>query len=66
MVAGFDHPLLVETAIEQYKKFSGYHSLFGRLSDKTLELSDKLIEVSPLKKGLTAVLVPNLVFFIVS
>ena len=51
MVAGFDHPLLVETAIEQYKKFSGYHSLFGRLSDKTLELSDKLIEVSPFNSG---------------
>ena len=46
-VAGFDHPGLVETAIDQYKKFAGYHSLFGRLSDKSLELADNLIEVSP-------------------
>ena len=50
-VAGFDHPGLVETAINQYKKFAGYHSLFGRLSDKSVELADKLIEVSPFKSG---------------
>ena len=34
--AGFDHPGLVEVATQQYKKFAAYHSLFGRLSDKTI------------------------------
>ena len=50
-VAGFDHPGLVETAIQQYKRFAGYHSLFGRLSDKSVELADKLVEVSPFISG---------------
>ena len=49
--AGFDHPGLVETAKKQYEKFAGYHSLFGRLSEETLKLSDKIIEVSPFKEG---------------
>ena len=50
-VAGFDHPGLVETATKQYKKFAGYHSLFGRIADTALELADKIIEVSPFKTG---------------
>ena len=50
-VAGFDHPGLIKTAKEQYEKFAGYHTLFGRVSDKSLELADKLIEVSPFKSG---------------
>ena len=50
-VAGFDHPGLVETAIQQYKKFAGYHSLFGRLSDTAVQLAEKLIEVSPFSSG---------------
>lgn len=50
-VAGFDHPGLIETAREQYKKFASYHSLFGRISDTALKLSDKIIEVSPYKSG---------------
>ena len=49
--AGFDHPGLVEVAKKQYEKFAGYHSLFGRLSEETLELSDKIIQVSPFKDG---------------
>ena len=49
--AGFDHPGLIEVAKKQYEKFAGYHSLFGRLSEETLELSNKLIEVSPFKEG---------------
>ena len=49
--AGFDHPGLVEVAKKQYEKFPGYHSLFGRLSEETLKLSDKLIEVSPFDQG---------------
>ena len=43
--AGFDHPGLIEVAKKQYQKFAGYHSLFGRLSEETLELSEKLIQV---------------------
>ena len=49
--AGFDHPGLIEVAQKQYAKFAGYHSLFGRLSEETLELSDKIIEVSPFEDG---------------
>ncbi len=49
--AGFDHPGLIEVAKKQYEKFAGYHSLFGRLSEETLELSEKLIEVSPFSQG---------------
>ena len=49
--AGFDHPGLIEVAKKQYEKFAGYHSLFGRLSEETLELSDKIIEVSPFDNG---------------
>jgi len=49
--AGFDHPGLIEVAKKQYSKFAGYHSLFGRLSEETLELSDKIIEVSPFEDG---------------
>ncbi len=49
--AGFDHPGLIEVAKKQYEKFAGYHSLFGRLSEETLELSSKLIEVSPFSQG---------------
>ena len=49
--AGFDHPGLIEVAKKQYEKFAGYHSLFGRLSEETLELADKIIEVSPFDNG---------------
>ena len=49
--AGFDHPGIIEVAQKQYAKFGGYHSLFGRLSEETLKLSEKLIEVSPFDSG---------------
>merc|ERR1711965_100197 len=49
--AGFDHTGLIEVAQKQYAKFAGYHSLFGRLPEETLELSDKIIEVSPFDDG---------------
>ena len=49
--AGFDHPGLIEVAKKQYEKFAGYHSLFGRLSEETLQLSEKIIEVSPFDQG---------------
>ncbi|MCX7299404.1 MAG: aminotransferase [Rhodobacterales bacterium] len=51
MVAGFDHPGLIATAQEQYARFPGYHTFFGRLSDQTVMLSEKLVEVSPFEDG---------------
>ena len=49
--AGFDHKGIIDVAKRQYEKFGGYHSLFGRLSEETLQLSEKLIEVSPFNHG---------------
>jgi 4-aminobutyrate--pyruvate transaminase len=51
MVAGFDHPGLAEAAKAQYDRFPGYHAFFGRLSDQTVMLSEKLVEVSPFERG---------------
>ncbi|MBK4216422.1 aminotransferase class III-fold pyridoxal phosphate-dependent enzyme [Paracoccus caeni] len=51
MVAGFDHKGLADAAKAQYDRFPGYHSFFGRLSDQTVLLSEKLIEVSPFDHG---------------
>lgn len=51
MVAGFDHQGLIDAAKAQYDRFPGYHSFFGRLSDQTVMLSEKLIEVSPFDRG---------------
>ena len=49
--AGFYHPGIIEVAKKQYSKFGGYHSFFGRLSEETLQLAEKLIEVSPFNEG---------------
>ncbi|MEN9010446.1 MAG: aminotransferase [Yoonia sp.] len=51
MVAGFDHPGLIEAAKTQYDRFPGYHAFFGRMSDQTVMLSEKLVEVSPFSRG---------------
>ncbi len=51
MVAGFDHPGLAEAAKAQYDRFPGYHAFFGRMSDQTVMLSEKLVEVSPYNRG---------------
>ncbi|MDH3265189.1 MAG: aminotransferase class III-fold pyridoxal phosphate-dependent enzyme, partial [Paracoccaceae bacterium] len=51
MVAGFDHPGLTEAAKAQYDRFPGYHAFFGRMSDQTVMLSEKLVEVSPFERG---------------
>ena len=51
MVAGFDHPGLIKTAQDQYAKFPGYHAFFGRMSDQTVMLSEKLVEVSPFESA---------------
>lgn len=51
MVAGFDHPGLIAAAQAQYARFPGYHAFFGRMSDQTVLLSEKLVEVSPFDRG---------------
>ena len=51
MVAGFDHKGLADAAKAQYDRFPGYHAFFGRMSDQTVLLSEKLIEVSPFDRG---------------
>ncbi|MFQ6775541.1 aminotransferase [Cereibacter sphaeroides] len=51
MVAGFDHAGLIEAAKAQYERFPGYHAFFGRMSDQTVMLSEKLVEVSPFARG---------------
>lgn len=51
MVAGFDHPGLIKAAQDQYARFPGYHAFFGRMSDQTVLLSEKLVEVSPFESG---------------
>ena len=51
MIAGFDHKGLAQAAKDQYDRFPGYHAFFGRMSDQTVALSEKLIEVSPFARG---------------
>lgn len=51
MVAGFDHKGLAEAAKAQYDRFPGYHAFFGRMSDQTVALSERLIAVSPWDRG---------------
>ncbi len=51
MVAGFDHAGLAEAAKAQYDRFPGYHAFFGRMSDQTVALSERLIDVSPFEAG---------------
>ncbi len=51
MVAGFDHPGMTAAAKAQYDRFPGYHAFFGRMSDQTVMLSEKLVEVSPFDSG---------------
>ena len=51
MVAGFDHKGLADAAKAQYDRLPGYHAFFGRMSDQTVLLSEKLVEVSPFSRG---------------
>lgn len=51
MVAGFDHPGLIAAAQAQYARFPGYHAFFGRMSDQTVMLSERLIAISPFERG---------------
>ncbi len=51
MVAGFSDARLAEAAKAQYDRLPGYHAFFGRMSDQTVALSEKLVEVSPFPRG---------------
>ena len=41
-VVGFNHKELQKVACDQFNKFPLYHSFFGRTSDTTVELAEKL------------------------
>ncbi|MEM1363420.1 MAG: aminotransferase class III-fold pyridoxal phosphate-dependent enzyme [Pseudomonadota bacterium] len=51
MVAGFNHPGITEAAQVQYARFPGYHALFGRMSDQTVALAEKMAELAPFGGG---------------
>lgn len=51
MVVGFDHPGLIEAACEQYRRFPAYHTFFGRVSEPSVALAEKLIEIAPVPMG---------------
>lgn len=51
MVLGFDHAEMIAAAKAQFDRMSGYHAFFGRMTDQTVMLSEKLIEVSPFADG---------------
>ncbi|RVT84159.1 aminotransferase class III-fold pyridoxal phosphate-dependent enzyme [Rhodobacteraceae bacterium CCMM004] len=51
MVAGFDHPDLIAAAKAQYDRLPGYHAFFGRMSDATVELSERLTALAPFDGG---------------
>lgn len=46
-VAGFDHAGLIEAACDQIRKFPAYHTFFGRVSEPSVALAEKLLEISP-------------------
>lgn len=50
-VAGFNHPGIIDALCDQARRFPGYHSFFGRVADVTVELSEKLIALSPFASG---------------
>lgn len=50
-VAGFNHQGIIDALCQQAQRFPGYHSFFGRIADTTVELSEKLIEISPFSSG---------------
>ena len=51
MVAGFDHPAIRQAARDQYARLPGYHAFFGRMADVAVELSERLVAVSPFAEG---------------
>ena len=51
MVAGFDHAGLADAMTEQANRLPGYHAFFGRMSDRTVELSERLVALAPFDRG---------------
>jgi len=51
MVVGFDHPGLIEAACEQIRQFPAYHSFFGRVSEPSVALAEKLLDIAPVPMG---------------
>jgi adenosylmethionine-8-amino-7-oxononanoate aminotransferase len=51
MVVGFDHPGLIEAACEQIRKFPAYRTFFGRVSEPSVALAEKLLEIAPVPMG---------------
>ena len=50
-VAGFNHPVLIEAGCRQFRRFPSCHTFFGRMSDVTIELCERLIAISPFESG---------------
>ncbi len=51
MVLGFDHPGLIEAACAQIRKFPAYHTFFGRVSEPSVALAEKMIQIAPRPMG---------------
>ena len=51
VVCGWDHEGMIEAMVAQTRKFPAYHAFFGRIADVAVELSEKLVEVSPFETG---------------
>lgn len=47
MTLGFSEPRLVEVARRQYEALPGYHTFFGRNSQPSIELAERLIALAP-------------------
>ena len=50
-VAGFNHQGIIDALCAQAQRFPGYHAFFGRIADVTVELSTRLIALSPFESG---------------
>jgi adenosylmethionine-8-amino-7-oxononanoate aminotransferase len=42
---------LIEAACEQIRKFPAYHTFFGRVSEPSVALAEKLLEIAPVPMG---------------
>lgn len=47
MTLGFSEKRLIAAAQRQYEEFPGYHTFFGRSSQPTVELAERLLELAP-------------------
>nr|WP_272212169.1 hypothetical protein [Marinicella sp. W31]MDC2878079.1 hypothetical protein [Marinicella sp. W31] len=57
-VAGFNHQGIIEALCTQARRFPGYHSFFGRIADVTVELSERLIALSPSTAARSIIQIP--------